>query len=91
MQEAKNNMNLKVLLEDWEDQDISAYFLACSLGLVEYDPSWKVFRENKHIFWTSSPTSDFLYESLRKMAEIGMIEFDHDEGKYRWNKEFKPS
>lgn len=27
MSKAKNNMNLKVLLEDWEDQDISASLL----------------------------------------------------------------
>jgi hypothetical protein len=84
-------MTLKELLKDWEDQDICAYYLACSLGLIEYDESWTVFRENKYIFWSNNPTSEFLYEALRKMAEVQMLEFDDDETRYRWNKEFKPT
>jgi hypothetical protein len=59
-------MNLKELLADWEDQDVSAYYLACCLGLIEYDSSFALFRESKHIFWTKNPTSEFLYETLQK-------------------------
>jgi hypothetical protein len=71
-------------------QDISAYYLACSLGLIAYDSSLKVFRESKAIFWTGNPTSDFLYKTLERMLEIEMLEFN-DDNQYRWNKEFKLS
>jgi hypothetical protein len=83
-------MILKELLEDWEDQDISAYYLACCLGFIDYDSSFARFRESKGIFWTGNSTSDFLYKTLEKMLEIGMLEFN-DDNRYRWNKEFKPS
>lgn len=82
-------MNLSELLADWEDQDISAYYLACTLGLISYDPTFKTFREEKHIFWTKNPISNFLYKTLEKMVEIQMLEFDDDETRYRWNKTFR--
>ena len=82
-------MNLRELLDDWEDEDISGYYLACCLGFLSYDSSFTVFREAKHIFWTDNPTSRFLYEMLQKMAEIQMLEFDDDKSQYRWNKAFQ--
>ena len=91
MSAAKINMILKEFLKDWEDQDICAYYLACCLGLIESDTSFAVFRENKHVFWSGNPTSNFLSEALRKMAEVRMLDFDDEETKYRWNKEFKLS
>ena len=84
-------MNLRELLEDWEDQDISAYYLACCLGLIAYDPTFKVFREAKYIFWSKNATSSFLYGMLEKMVEINLLEFDDNETQYRWNKTFKNS
>ncbi len=84
-------MNLKELLKDWEDQDISGYYLACCLGLIAYDSSFMVFREAKHIFWTKNPTSKMLYEMLEKMVEAEMLEFDDDETRYRWNEAFQQS
>jgi hypothetical protein len=86
MSEAKNN--LRKLLEDWEDQDTSAYYLACCLGLLDYDTSFENFRESKGLFWTGNLVSDFLYNTLEKMSGIGVLEFSDDD-KYRWNKEFK--
>lgn len=84
-------MTLKELLNDWEDQDICAYYLACCLGLIAYDSSFKVFREAKHIFWTKNPTSKLLCGMLEEMVEGEMLEFDDDETRYRWNKAFQQS
>lgn len=78
-------MTLKELLQDWEDQDICAYYLACCLGLTEYDATFKIFRETKHIYWSGNSLSKFLYKMLQEMTEIGMLEFDDDNGSYRWN------
>jgi hypothetical protein len=82
-------MNLRELLKNWEDQDVSAYFLACCLGLIEYEASLTKFREMKHIFWTGNQTSDFLYNMLQKMSEVDILEFDDKESKYRWNQTFE--
>jgi hypothetical protein len=82
-------MNLRELLKNWEDQDISAYYLACCLGIIEFDDSFAIFRDSKHIFWTGNSIGDFLYEMLRRMVEIGMLEIDDDESQYRWNQSFK--
>ena len=84
-------MNFRELLKDWKDQDISAYYLACCLGLVTYDSTFAVFREAKHIFWTKNSTSKLLYEMLEKMVEVEMLEFDDDETRYRWNEAFQQS
>lgn len=83
-------MNLKELLKDWEDQDVSAYYLACCLGVVNYDDSFAEFRKFKHIFWTSNTISNFLYKMLGKMSEAQILEFDEIKGKYRWNQKFNP-
>ena len=82
-------MNLNELLKDWEDQDISTYYLACCLGFMEYDSTFARFLESKHVFWTGNPTSNFLYEMLGKMSEIGMLEFN-DNDQYRWNAAYRP-
>ncbi len=82
-------MNLSELLKDWEDQDVSAYYLACCLGLTEYNPSFEEFRKTKHIFWTGNPTGDLLYKMLQTMSEINILEFDDELGKYRWNQSLK--
>ncbi len=86
----ESNINLKNLLKDWEDQDVSAYYLACCLGFIDYDTSFAIFRESKWIFCTGNPASEFLSNALHKMLEIGMLEFNDDTNQYRWNKEFKP-
>lgn len=84
-------MNLRELLKDWEDQDISAYYLACCLGIIDYDDTFTNFRKSKHIFWTGNPISNFLYEMLGKMSETGILEFDEEQSLYRWSSTFNES
>jgi len=78
-------ISLKELLQDWEDPDVCQYYLACCLGLIEYDASFKVFRESKYLFWTRNPTSDLLGTLLQELRNNQLIEFDEAENKFRWN------
>ena len=82
-------MNFRELLKDWEDHDVCAYHLACCLGIIGYDVSFINFRKSKHVLGNRNSTIKFLYETLERMAEINMLEFDKNEGLYRWNKAFK--
>ncbi len=78
-------MILKELLQDWEDPDVTQYYLACCLGLIEYDKSFAVFRDSKHLFWTSNPTSELLSKMIQEMVDNHLLEFDKAENKFRWN------
>jgi hypothetical protein len=84
-------MTLKELLSDWEDPDITQYYLACCLGLIDYDDSFTAFRESKYIFWTGNKIQSMLYDMTESMVENRILEFDEDEIKYRWNQSFKLS
>lgn len=82
-------MRLKELLSDWEDPDITQYYLACCIGLIDYDDSFTVFRESKHIFWTGNKIQSMLRDMIESMVENRILEFDEDEVKYRWNTSFQ--
>lgn len=76
---------LRENLLDWEDQDVTAYKLGISLGLFEPDDgSYAQFRERKGILHTANPVSDFLYGTLKRLVDLGLLELDADEQKYRW-------
>lgn len=77
-------ITLKELLQDWEDPDVTQYYLACCLGLIEYDESFAIFRDSKHLFWTRNPTSTLLWKLLREMLDNQLLEFDEEENKFRW-------
>lgn len=78
-------INFQNLLNEWEDQDVTRYYLACCLGLVDYDDGFVNFRNAKHIFWTKNQTNIMLDEILETMLEKKIIEFDEEHSKYRWN------
>lgn len=78
-------MTLKELLSDWTDPDIAQYYLACCIGLMNYDDSFTAFREAKHIFWTGNETQSMLHNMIETMLENRVLEFDGEECKYRWN------
>ena len=81
-------ITLKKLLDDWEDLDVAAYYLACCLGLMDYDKSFAKFREVKHVFWTGNELSDFLYEMLNQLVKLNILERNDDDF-IRWNKSYK--
>ncbi len=78
-------IKFKELLQNWEDADVTQYYLACCLGLIEYDDSFRIFRDSKHLFWTRNHTSALLWKLLLEMRDAKLLEFDEDENKFRWN------
>jgi hypothetical protein len=75
----------KELLQNWEDADVTQYYLACCLGLIDYDETFTIFRGSKHLFWTRNHTSELLWKLLKEMLEDRLLEFDEEENKFRWN------
>lgn len=81
-------IKFKELLQNWEDADVTQYYLACCLGLIDYDESFTTFRASKHLFWTRNPTSDLLWKLLREMLDDQLLKFDEEENKFCWNNSF---
>lgn len=79
-------MTLKDLLEDWTEFDIAMYYLACILGIIEYDEKFNSYRKTKAIYWSKNPLGDSLYEMLETLVKRGILE-RNDDG-YRWNKSY---
>lgn len=84
MNEIKS-IDLRGLLKEWTDPDITQYYLACCLGLMEYDDDFVNFRKSKHVFWTKNQVGSLLIATLNVLVDNGLIEFDPNESKYRWN------
>lgn len=84
-------MILRELLLDWVDPDIAEYYLACCMGLIDFDDSFKTFRESKHVFWTGNEIEKMLNGMLETMTKNHILEFNEAKGKYRWNKSFNLS
>jgi hypothetical protein len=70
-------------LSEWTDEDITLYYLACSIGLLRYKEDFSTFREAKHIFWTQNETRERLKKILDIILDSKFIEFDDDGCKYR--------
>ena len=80
---------IQELLNDWTDVDVALYYVACLLDLMEYDEEFDNFRKSKGVFWGANPFGEMLYETVEKMTEIGILEKDEEEDRYRWNKSFR--
>ena len=80
-------MNIKDLFNDWVEPDIAQYYLACLLGLMEYDNSFVNFRRLKSIFNVRNKIGDMFFEILEKMVEGGILE-SNEFTQYRWNQSF---
>lgn len=78
--------SIQELFNDWIEPDVAEYYLACLLGVMEYDDKWINYSEAKGIFMTKNKFGDMLYEMLEKMAKTGLLEKDEDDYQYRWNK-----
>jgi hypothetical protein len=57
--------------------------LAACLGLV--DSSQEQWFRVKHLFWTNNPIGNALFKQLRQLEEVGVLEFDEEETKFRWS------
>lgn len=77
-------LNLKTLLADWTDPDIARYYVACCLGIAEYDDVGIAFSGMKYVWWTQNPVSSMLDELLSTLVREKFVEFGEDEIQYRW-------
>ncbi len=82
---------LKETLSDWEDPDLTAYKLACALGIFPpEDGGFNEFRNFKWMFWGANPFGDSLGGILDELVRIGVLTYDESAMKYKWNPEFDP-
>ena len=81
---------LREKLKDWTDADGAAYELACCLGLMNYDTD--SMGKAKHVFWSQNRIGGALYNILRELVRVGVLEYrDEPDYQYRWNENFKGS
>jgi hypothetical protein len=84
-------MSLRERLNDWTDIDCAAYELGCALSLIGEARSPFQTRA-KHVFWSSHPVGETLYQMLEMLADLGILQKrDEPELQYRWNPTFKGS
>jgi hypothetical protein len=81
--------NLKEHLAEWTDFDGAMFCVARSLCIM--GPEVSGVPDAKHVFWSANPVGDTLCQMLQQMVSIGVLEFDEDESRFRWNQKFKGS
>jgi hypothetical protein len=83
------SQTLRHSLTEWTDDDIASYYVAVALGVAP-DPGneWSFWGGKKWMFWATNPLGDGLYHVLKMLAESGVLEWDEDGGKFRWNPNF---
>jgi len=83
-------MTLKDELQDWVDIDFAAFKLAQCLGLMNTETSFAT--DAKHIFASENLVGRKLYDMLLSdLVIIGVVEYDREEQRVKWNNEFKGS
>jgi hypothetical protein len=82
--------SLKVALSDWVYADVATYYLACCLGLMKpEDGTLDGFRDTKHVFCSRNDVGDALWQIMETLQKLGVLEFDDENVKWRWNPSFK--
>jgi hypothetical protein len=79
--------SFKGAVSSWQDVDGVMYDLAIALGILE--PGTPFGAHAKHVFWSNNELGNMLHDMLRMMAKIGVLEFNDDGDKCRWNPNFK--
>lgn len=74
---------LRVLLSDWQEADVAMFHLATVLGIVEKTNI--PFGGKKHLFWSNNPVGNLLFDQLKQLVEVGILEFDDEDQRFRWN------
>lgn len=79
---------LKVRLSDWTDWDIAEYQLGIVLGIFPEWPKNTPWRGDKGVIWSANPIGDMLYQTLRGLVAIDLLQFDDGEHRYRANPDY---
>ena len=78
---------LREKLTEWTDIDIAAFHLAQNLGLMGKDVRFHL--EAKHIFWSNNSVGNTLYNMLKELANLGILEYREDPDlQFKWNNSF---
>ena len=62
--------------------------IAVVLGLVP-DTAKAFSKDYKWLYWSKNKWGNMLYQMLSELAEIGFLEYDDEEQRYRTNPEFE--
>lgn len=73
---------LKERLLDWTDFDVAGYQLGVVLGLLPEWPKGEAWGPHKWVFWSANPLGDALYEMLRSLVTLGVLERSGEA--FRW-------
>ena len=84
-------MPLSERLREWHDFDGAAYELGVVLGLFpkEFGVDGGLWHGTKGIFWSNNPLGNALQASLQGLAKAGVLEYDEEGPRYRWNPAYK--
>jgi hypothetical protein len=80
-------MNLAKELKDWEDIDVATYLVGQALGVFP-DPAQPLDFQVKYKATVSSDNvvGNFLYDTIKKLVELGILQKDDDEWRVKWVK-----
>jgi hypothetical protein len=78
--------SFRTALADWQDPDIAMFYLAVALGLIDDSEPWG---GRKDLFWTNNPVGNLLHAQLRQFTDLGALDFDEAEGRFRWNPNYE--
>ena len=82
-------MTIKELFDDWVEPDFAMYYLACSLGIMDYEEDVRgYYMKVTSVFNTNNKLSTMFYRMLEELVEGGVLE-KKDDCDYRWNSSFK--
>lgn len=84
---SRSDRTLRDDLQEWTDRDIAAYSLGLHLGLWGAEVPFQT--DLKHVFWTSNPVGNALFQMLAAMIKAGILEQDDEEERVRWRVEFR--
>ena len=83
-------MNLREYLREWRDVDIVQYELACILGIIDRE-KYNFHVHTKHVFWSRHELGNALFFIIRELSRAGVLEFDEEELRVRWNPRYRGS
>ena len=80
---------LKEELAEWTDFDAAGLYLGRCLGIFASDIT--NIRQVKHVFWSAHPIGESIISFLRELVKAGVLEYDEENLRFRWNQEFQGS
>lgn len=75
-------------IKDWTDYDVAMHLLALQIGIVDEDKG-SFQSEYKWIYWSDNPYGNMLGDMLNKMIEVGVLLYDEEDQKVKYNPDFE--